>query len=126
MQFFTGLVLDRVGIALQVADVLVEAIVLFLKLLHLLLENLCFFALVGESSEPVMSEDDAIGHNERQAGGRDGGRAATPQIDAVLRGPGEFGQFGREFRFGWCGSQFQASMGVVRAERSLEVSRIPS
>ena len=111
MQFLASLMLDRVGIALQVIDVLVEAVVFLLKLLHLLLEELCFFALVGEGRETVMAEDDAIGHDKGKCGGRDGGAAATPQVETVLRSLGELGQFDGEFRFGWCDSQFQASMG---------------
>ena len=65
MQFFTSLVLDRVWITLEVVDVLVEAVVFLLKLLHLLLEHLCLLALVCEGSETVMAEDDAVRHNER-------------------------------------------------------------
>ena len=126
MQFFTSLVLDRIGISLEVVDVLVETVVFFLKLLHLLLEQLCFFALVREGSETVMAEDDAIGHNECQDGRREGGSTATPQINAVLRSPGELGQFDSELRFGWRGSQLRASSGRLRADRSLEVSRIRS
>jgi hypothetical protein len=126
MQFFTSLVLDRVGITLKVVDVLVEAVVFLLKLLHLLLEHLCLFALVGKGSKTVMAEDDSIGHNERQNGSREGSNAATPQIDAVLRSSGELGQFDSEFRFGWRGSQLRASSGRLRADRSLEVSRIRS
>jgi hypothetical protein len=124
VQFFTSLMLDRVGITLQVVDVLVQAVVFLLKLLHLLLEHLCFFALVCEGSETVMAEDDAIGHDERQDGRREGSGAATPQIDAVLRSPGELGQFDSELRFGWRGSQLRASSGRLQANRSLEVSRI--
>ena len=100
MQFLASLVLDRVGITLQVGDVLVQAVVLLLKLLHLPLEHLCFFTLVCEGSETVMAEDDAIGHHERQGGGRDRGSTAAPQIDAVLRSPRELGQFDGELRFG--------------------------
>ena len=111
MQFFTSLVLDRIGISLEVVDVLVETVVFFLKLLHLLLEQLCFFALVREGSETVMAKDDAIGHDEGKGGCREGRATATPQIETVLRSLGELGQFDGEFRFGWCGSQFQASMG---------------
>jgi len=111
VKFFTSLVLDCVGITLQVIDVLVQAIIFLLKLLHLFLEQLCFLALVGEGRETVMAKDDAIGHYERQNGRREGSSTTTPQIDAVLRSPGEFGQFDSEFRFGWCDSQFQASKG---------------
>jgi hypothetical protein len=111
VKFFTSLVLDCVGITLQVIDVLVQAIIFLLKLLHLFLEQLCFLALVGEGRETVMAKDDAIGHDEGKGGCREGRATATPQIETVLRSLGELGQFDGEFRFGWCGSQFQASMG---------------
>jgi len=124
MQFFTSLVLNRIGVTLQVIDVFMQAVVFLLKLLHLLLEQLCFFALVCEGSETVVSEDDAIGHNKRQDGSRKGSGAATPKIDAVLRSSGKLGQFDSELRFGWRGSQLRASAGRLRANRSLEVSRI--
>ncbi len=100
MQILTSLVLDRIGIALEVVDVLVEAIVFLLKVLHLLLKHLCFFALVGEGGETVMAEDDTIGHDEREGGGRDGSSTTTPQIDAVLGRPRELGQLNGELRFG--------------------------
>ena len=100
MQFLTGLVLDRVGITLQVGDVLMQAVVFLLKLLHLALEHLCFFTLVCEGSETVMAKDDTIGHNQRQGGGRDSGSTAAPQIDAVLGRPCELGEFDGELRFG--------------------------
>jgi len=111
MQFFASLVLDRVWITLKMVDVLVQPVIFFLKLLHLHLEQVCLFALVCEGSETVMSEDDAIGHHERQDGSREGGSTATPQIDAVLRSPGELGQFGGELRLGWRASQVQVSTG---------------
>ena len=111
MQFFSGLMLDRIGIALQVGDVLVQAVVFLLKLLHLLLEDFCFFTLMGEGGETVMAKDDAVGHNEREGGGGDGGSTAAPQVDAVLGSPGELGQFDGELRFRRRGSQFRASRG---------------
>ncbi len=95
---------------MQVVDVLMQAIVFLLKLPHLLLKQLCFFALMSKRRETVMTEDDAIGHYEGQGGRCDGSATATPQVETVLRSLGKLGQFDGEFRFGWCGSQFQASM----------------
>ena len=100
MEFFASLVLDRIGIALQVADVLVEAIVFLLKLQHLLLEDFCFFAFVRKGSEAVVTEDNAVRHDEGKCAGRDGSSTTTPQIDAALGSPRELGQLYGELRFG--------------------------
>jgi hypothetical protein len=124
VQLFASFVLDRVRIALQVVDVLVQAVIFLLQLLHLDLEHFCFFALVSEGRKTVVAEDDAVGHHERQKGRREGSPAAAPQVDAVLRGSGELWQFDGELGFGWRGSQLRASFEGLRADRSLEVSRI--
>ncbi len=93
MQLFSSFVLDRIGITLQMIDVFMQTIVFLLELLHLLLQHLCFFPLVRECSQPVMTEDHAVRHDERQECGREGGRATAPEIDAVLSSSGDLGQF---------------------------------
>jgi len=100
VQFLASLVLDRVGIALQVGDVLVQAVVFLLELLHLILKHLCFLTLVGEGGETVMAEDDTVRHDQREGSGRDGSSTSPPEIDAVLGRPCELGQFDGELRFG--------------------------
>ena len=89
VQLFTGLMFNRVGIALQMIDVFVQALVLLLQLLRLELQHLRFSALVGERGQTVMAEDDAVGHHQRQRARRQGRGAATPKIGAVLCGLGE-------------------------------------
>lgn len=101
MELLACFVLDGVRVVLQMIDVLVKALVLLLKLLHLLLECFGLFALVGEGGEAVMAEDDAVGHNQGERSGGDGGGAATPQIDAILGGAGDFRKPGGEFRLLW-------------------------
>ena len=110
MQLFTRLVLDGVGIALQVVDVLVQALVFFLQLLHLLLKHLRLFPLVGERGEAVMAEDDTVRHDESEGSGRDGRSTPAPQVNAVFCGSGELGELGGELRFLWGDSQLWASM----------------
>lgn len=109
MELFAGLMLDRIRIVLQMIDVLVQAIVFFLKLLQLQLKGFRFFPFVGEYGQTIVAKDDAVGHHERQGGGSEGGRATAPQVDAVLRGSGQFGEFAGKLRLLWGDSQVRAS-----------------
>jgi hypothetical protein len=110
VQLFARLVLDGVGVALQVVYVLVQSLVFLLELQHLLLKLFCLFPLVGIGRQTVMTEDDAVRHHEGESGGRDGRSSPPPQVDAVLGRSSEFGELGGEPRFLWGDSQLRASV----------------
>ena len=116
MQLFASFVLDSVRVGLQVVDVLAQAIVFLLQLLHLLLEHLSFFPLVRKGRQSVMPEHHAVRHTDGKGTRREGGGAATPQIDAVFRGSGQFGQFVGQLRFLRGDSQVRASSMICGRE----------
>jgi hypothetical protein len=110
VQLFARFVLYSVGIALQVVHMLVQLLVFLLELLHLQLKLFRLFTFVGVCGQAVMSEDDAVRHNECEGRCRDGRTTAPPQVDAILGRPCELGELGGELRFLWGDSQVRASM----------------
>jgi len=62
VQLLAGLMLNSGGIVLQLSNVLAEAAVLLLQLLHLDLQLVGFVALVSKGSEPIVPENHAVSH----------------------------------------------------------------
>lgn len=82
MQFFARLMLNRRGIVLQLIVVLVKPRVLCPQLLHLLLQLAGLGTFVREHRQPVVSEDDAISHHERQRASAERGELAPRIVDS--------------------------------------------
>jgi hypothetical protein len=78
METFAGFVFDGAGVILQAVDVAVQQVILFLELEHLALQGALFFTLVGKGGEAVLTEDDAVGHDQGEDAGGNGRSAATP------------------------------------------------
>jgi hypothetical protein len=80
---------------------------------------------VREGRESVMTEDDTIGHDQRERSRCEGCCAATPQIGALLRSSGERRYLRGEFRFALGGCQLQClACAVFPKDRTSKVSRI--
>ena len=125
MEFLASFVLDRIRIGLQVVDMLAQAVIFLLQLLHLLLEDFGFFPLVGEGGEAVVAKDDAVRHHEREGSRCHGCRATAPQVDAIFRCTGKFRQFAGKLRFLRGDSQVRASRRVCELSVLLQYRAFP-
>ena len=77
VQLFARLMLDRSRIVLQLIDMLLQAAVLCLELLHLDLKLARFLALIEEGRDPVVSEDHAVAHQDGKTASAKGGQLAA-------------------------------------------------
>ncbi len=105
MQLFPGLMLNGAGIVLQPVDVFAELLIFCLQLLHLVLQRLCLFALMGKCGETVVPEDDTVGHHQGEGSSGNRCSATPPEIGALLRSSGECRELRGQLRFALHGSQ---------------------
>jgi hypothetical protein len=74
MQLFACLMFNGGRVVLQLIDVILEAAVLRLKLLHLDLQLARFLTLIKEGGHSVVTEDHAVAHQDGQDTGTKGGQ----------------------------------------------------
>jgi hypothetical protein len=74
MQLFACLMFNGGRVVLQLIDVILEAAVLRLELLHLDLQLARFLTLIKEGCHTVVTEDHAVAHQDGQESGTKGGQ----------------------------------------------------
>lgn len=89
MKLFARLMFNRAWIVLQPVDMPLQAAIFTLQLLHLQEQAARISPLGGKSGEAVVTEDHAIGHEQRQNGSNQRGSATTPKHQLHVPAPAD-------------------------------------